>query len=483
MNRVLLAVLVTATACSHTTIGKHTAALTAVAAPVCDGVTDDRVAVQAAIDAHAGRELVLPAGTCLITQNPGHYWSLMVPAGTTLRGTGRSATVLQQAPGAGPSVQLLEVLGAADVTITDLTLDGRKAEQTVDPHRALIFAKQSPRLTLRRLTLQHATGDGVEIYDGSDDPDVYDVLATGNDRNGLTLGGGTRGGMFAASQFVGNAAQQFDSEGAPVHGVTIRGCLFDGGTASTDYVLTMTGMGADLMSHGWTVTDNVVNGSALMVWITDVVYARNTGVNPTPKPSVRVYRTADKIRIQDNVLSTTAPASFDAGGLVYITGTGAGQTPAGVVVSGNTLTTSAAAFGVVAIGARDITVVNNTLTGAGGARGSEAGVFIRAVHPDVPTVSATIRGNRIANFGQYGVLLGGNGTAQIQSVEIAGNWFADTAPAPSMTKALYLGDDTNVARRVTAVDNALAGGTTVMIARPPAGAWTAYGDGGRWVMP
>src|ERR1043165_514117 len=250
---------------------------------VGDGKTDDRAALQAALDAPGPHVVYLPNGTYLVSQAPRSYWSLVARPRTQIVGESRD-TVIKLAPDAGVSVQLLEVLEAPDVTVTNLTLDGAKDDQSVldtdhrpDQHRANLFAKQSPRLTLLSVTSRNATGDGVEIYDGSDDSVVVDLLATGNLRNGLTLGGGTTGGTFVSSQFVGNGAQQFDSEGAPVHNVTIRGCLFDGRRVSDDFVLTMTGMGADQMSHGWTVTDNVVNGGGLLVWISDVVSARSSG--------------------------------------------------------------------------------------------------------------------------------------------------------------------------------------------------------------
>lgn len=445
---------------------------------------DARPALQAAIDAAPGREVLIPNGEYLLTQEPGTYRCLRIPPGTTLRGESRDGVVLRMAPGAGPSVQLIDVTDAPDVTIRDLTLDGNKAVQSVDPHRGGVFARQSPRLSLRGVTARNFTGDGCELVDRSDDVTVFDVLCTGNDRNGLTLGGGTTGGTFASSQFVANRAQQFDSEGAPVNDVTITRCLFDARGASNDYVLTMTGMGAgELLSRGWSVTDCEINGPAGMVWIEDVVFARNRGVNPTTKPSLHIYRTTDRILVHDCMLTATGRNGYDAGAVIYVVGTGLGQAPGRVAIFRNLLTTLQPAYGITAVCARDVEIVDNAITGAGIARLDEAGIFVRATRTDVPVERLSIMRNTVRNFGAYGVLLGGNGAARILETSIVGNAFSDTSLVPTMLQALRLGDDTDTARLVTQYDNTIAGGVARLIARSPGGGAVPWGSGTRWTMP
>lgn len=479
--------------------GSEATSASALTAPgvVCDGTADARPAIQAALDAAAPGDVVsLPDGVCLVSQAPGKFGALWPHAGVTIRGQSRAGTVIKLAGASKLAIQTIYVMQAANVTITNLTVDGNAAGQTVlgtntttgapmpDPHRAGVFAKQSPHLTLDNVTLRNATGDGAEIYDGSDDPSVVNVEASDNGRNGLTLGGGTVGGVFSRSLFLRNGAQQFDSEGNTVSDVTIRDCVFDALGVSQDFVLTMTGMGSDKMSHGWTVTDNVVNGGALAVWITDVVYARNTGTNPTGRPSVWVYRTADRIRIQDNVLLVSGAATFDEGAIVYVTGTGDGQTPAGVVIAGNTLTTSAPGNGVTAVGVHDIVIEGNTITGAGIAKSWQAGIFIRAAKLEVPLERAIVRRNTIGDFGAIGVRLGGGGTGatttHINVVDISENAFSSNG---AMVKALYLGDDPATVRKATQSENTMSGATTVLVTHPPGGVASVWGDGTRWVQP
>jgi hypothetical protein len=228
----------------------------------------------------------------------------------------------------------------------------------------------------------------------------------------------------------------------------------------------MTGSSAAVRSARWTVTDNVVNGSALAVWITDVLYARNTGVNASDKPSVRVYRSCDRVHIEDNVLSTTTPAAFDAGALVYVTGTDPGQAPGGVVIARNVLSTTAPAFGVSAICARDVQVIDNVIRGVGA-----IGVFVRATRVDEPMRSALIERNAVSGFG-VGVLLGGNGAAKIWRAAIEDNVFTGAAAALSLDDGL--GETLDVTQARNTADGALMG-------RPASGAMSA-GDGQRWVV-
>lgn len=438
-----------------------------------DGVTDDRAAIQAALDDAAGRVVYFPIGTYRAAQNGTHYWCLIVRPGTTLLGESRTGSIVQQAPGAGPSVQLFQVEAAPDVTFRNLTLDGLRDQQVdLNPHRAGIFVKQSPRFVMRHVTSQNFTGDGVEIYDQSNDSEGYDILMQGNARNGLTLGGGTTGGSFVASRFLSNGAQQFDSEGgSPISNVTLTGNLFDALGASNDYVLTMTGGGADKRSTGWTVTHNVVNGAALVLWNTDLVYAFNVGVNPSSKPSLYIYRSADRIDVHHNALTMTGLPAFDAGAIVYVIGTNPGQSPGGVSIRHNILTSTVPAYGITAMCVRELAIEDNAITGSGG---TGSGVFVRVTKADEPVKEVLVYRNTVTGFGRWGVWLGGNGLAQIWKVEIANNTFTD------VQTALNLNDGTNAARDVTAYGNTVWGGT--LLIHPPAGVSQVWGDGTRWIQ-
>ncbi len=441
---------------------------------VGDGVSDDRAAIQSAINAATPADPVwVPTGIYRVGQAAGEFACLLAKPGIQILGESRTGSIIRAADGLGPSCSVLRIEDAPDVVLRDLTIDGNRAGQDVNQWRHGAFVKRSPRLSVCAVTFVGAGGDGIEIYDGSDDAIVTDVLCTANTRNGLTLGGGTTGGVFYRSQFTLNGAEQFDCEGGPVHHVTIRGCLFDAEGASEDHVLTMTGSGAGdgARSRGWVVVDNVVNGSALILWIDDVIYARNTGINPTVLPSVYVYRRCENIRIAGNVLHTTAPAAFDAGALVHVLAASSpGQASAGVRIEGNALTTTASATGISAIGARDILIADNKVRGGGGG----IGMFVRAILPSVPTESVIIERNSIIGFSDHGLYLGGNGVppevARILNTEIVGNTF---------DRPLMLGDDNNTAMTVTVADNGYDG-PGHLVTRAPGGAPESWATGTRW---
>ncbi len=457
-----------------------------------DGVAPNRIAFQGALNAAAGGTVFVPNGTYLLEQDPRQFGSLFLNSmhsGTAIRGETRDGVVLRMAPGAGTSEQLIYLLGCADCTLENLTIEGQRAIQTVDPHRAGIFAKQSPRLRLFSVASRGFTGDGAEIYDGSDDPTVVDVELSGNGRNGLTLGGGTTGGMFTNSRFSGNDAEQFDSEGGSggpaIDHVTITDCAFDGAgpdgaLVSRDFVLTMTGTSTDTRSKGWTVTHNTVNGSALILWINDVVYSHNTGINPSNKPSVYVYRSVDDITIEGNTLAASGLDAVDtiAPAIVEVIGTNTFQCAQRVRIIGNTLSTALPQFGITGICAHNLTIENNVIYGAGVAH-YDAGINLRTTRATEPMEDVRVARNQIYNFGWRGLRVGGNGNAVLGRLVISDNIFGDTGSG-AMSTALDLNDGTNAARDVTAYGNTMSGGTTTLLVHPPGGIPALWGDGLRW---
>ncbi len=429
--------------------------------------------IQALLDANAGGLVTLPNGTYTLPHSGAGY-CLRIPAGTTLRGESRDGCILRAAAGLPDAVQLLQV-SAPDARIERLMLDGNASEQTVSikQQRHGVFCKQGPRCSIVDVTARNFTGDGFYFYDGSDDPLVSGCLSTDNQRNGLTMGGRTTGGMFRNSQFVGNGAEQFDLEGGlPISGGTITGCTFDTLGRSNDFVLTITGHAWDIRSSGWTITHNTVNGAVAIVWATDVVFAHNTGTNATGKPSVYIYRTCDRILIHRNDLHTIGSAQMDGGSMVHIVGTNPLQSPGGVVVSDNVLTTTQPVYGVSAVCARDVQITGNTITGVPGQR-YECGVYVRTTRELEPVRLAIIERNAITGFSGHGVRLDGNGAARIDRVRISDNVFSCGKAALNLNSGL------NEARDVTVYGNTADG---VEMIHPPAGVPVPWGDGTRWVM-
>jgi hypothetical protein len=168
---------------------------------VGNGIADDTVAIQAAVNAAAaGRGVVvIPPGTYLVT-------TITVPAGITIEGYGAT---LRRPANQGKWVRTLNVpetggySGDADsplLTIRGLTIDGNSANQ--GPYRNyeleqahLIFLSADPtkagrlRVALEDLVLRNCVADGVSVYRNVD---LQMVNCRADDcwRGGLTVTGG-----------------------------------------------------------------------------------------------------------------------------------------------------------------------------------------------------------------------------------------------------------------------------------------------------
>ena len=123
---------------------------------VGDGVTDDRAALQAAINAvgAGGGEVCVPAGSYKVTS------SLALRSGARIVGSGRGRSRILAAPGISTAV-LLGTSGAAvvDVDIVDLCIDGAWGSVTVA--LAGMQVTNGSRITVERCDLQNLGGPGV----------------------------------------------------------------------------------------------------------------------------------------------------------------------------------------------------------------------------------------------------------------------------------------------------------------------------------
>lgn len=447
-----------------------------------DGVTDDRSAIQTALAAAApGSFVYAPNGLYLVGKGAGS-WCLTIPSGVTMRGESRDGVVLLQAPGIPGGVRILDV-ESPGVTISDLTLDGNKGAQTVDEHRAGVFALNAPGLVIRNVVARNFTGDGLYLYNGEDGAVVDRVLVTGNDRNGITLGGTMTGVSITNSTFVASHAQQIDSEAPAGHqdNVTITGCTIDGGGVSTDYALTVSGSSTTMRSKNWLVQGNTINGGVLVVWAEGARIVGNHGVNPTALSSVRVYRTSEDTTISGNDLTATSATV----GVISVSGTGGGP-PRHTRIIGNTLRSRATtpSVGVSVQGAASVEIADNTIIGAGVAGGS-LGIYLRATLTDplIAWDSAVVARNRISGWGATALSVWGNGAAPLGRLHIFDNIFDDWTGTTTTAMALNA-DGTGAARLVEMHGNLMLGGVATLVGSPPpVGMYSAMTTGDRWSVP
>jgi hypothetical protein len=444
-----------------------------------NGTTDDRAAIQAAIDSCASsgdRDVYFPSGTYLVTRNGSAFYNLNVPSGIRLRGASQSGVMLKQAAGMAGSVRILFITGD-DVHVEDMTLDGNKANQSVDEHRAGIFATTTNRLVVQNVTAQNFTGDGFYLFTAANESTLRGVYARGNNRNGITFGGAITGAVVTGSRFIGNAVQQVDSEpgvGAAVNHITITGCTIDGAGVSNDYALTVSGSANTSRSYGWSIVGNTINGGIFIVWTEGVQVSANRGINPTTKSSVTVYRKSSNVSVVGNDFHLTQ-TTVSLGG-IYVVGTGPGDTPERVVIAGNTVKVDQpASVGIQAQGAISVTIANNNVRGASASSSGNAGIFVRATIGAEDFRSAIVTGNTVANFGQYGIEIAGNVTAKLLSLDVSHNILDDDAATPTMTTGIRLDDGTGAAKQISLIGNQIMGGVMASVVSYPASAVVLIG--------
>jgi hypothetical protein len=420
-----------------------------------DGVADDRVAIQTALDACL--VVHLEPGRFMVTQAPAPaaYYSIRIEAGRFLIGSGKALTTIIQAPDTAISVRILQVVGA-DALIEDMTLDGNKTNQTIAPldeHRAGIFMTGASRTTVRRVAARNFTGDGFYIHIGSNDVVMEDVEARFNIRNGLSFGGGTKGGSITASVFADNGAQQLDSEPGPgmvVDNVIITGSTFDVG-AVNNYAITMSGSGTSWRSRGWIISGNVINGAVFAVWTDASTIASNVSTNSTSKPCYTIYRKSVGVSIIGNECSQEQSKVNQA--VVYIAGTSSTNMPEAIVVADNVFRSfsQAKAFGVHATGVISLHIFDNVIQGPNLAATGYAGVYVRATILDAAVRAVIVERNRIYGWGDAAFRLAGNtvggSSAKVYLVRLIGNFIS----AGPQQRAFVI--DTNAVPRVIVKSN------------------------------
>jgi len=382
--------------------------------------TDVRVDVQALIDATpSGGLLVLPDGDYLVTRAGSAYWSLRIPAGVTVRGSG--ATVLRQAAGMDASVRLVQMDGA-NAALERITLDGNASLQTADEHRSGVFVAASG-VVLRNVTARNFTGDGFVAHVGASSLTLDGCAATGNQRNGFTMSAPMTDIVVRGGTYSGNAVQQIDSE--PVTGavanVTINGATIDIGTTDGQ-AITVSGISSSTRSSSWRIVGNLIRGQIFVVWADDVVIAGNGINNPsTWRDAVWIYRNSTRVTVARNLIIGDNPYAVGAAG-VHVDGAGAPNSPDAVVIAQNTISMySPTSYGIRANGCLTVAIVDNVLTGAGLSAPYYVGIYLRATDPSMPFALVTLSGNTIAGFGHRGIDVRGSGASQLTMLRAIGN--------------------------------------------------------------
>jgi len=150
-----------------------------------DGITDDTIAIQAALD--QGGTIFVPNGTYIISS------TLLIGSNTRLLGQGPLAVLRLKA---GANTQILrnadQVGGNASIVVENLTLDGNKAQQTALTGANLNFTKVTDGI-IRGVITKDGADSGLWLVDCNHIL-VHGVTAISNTRTGISIRGNAGAG-------------------------------------------------------------------------------------------------------------------------------------------------------------------------------------------------------------------------------------------------------------------------------------------------
>lgn len=150
----------------------------------CDGATDDSAAIQVSITANPGRTITIP-GICIATG------LTITTAATALVGEGFGVSVLRRPASASTGNAMISVTGnIGNVQISNLTLDGNKANNTVAAPNLFITGAYQFRIQIESINSKGQSG--LSLTSTGDQSSGTTSIITGghfgsNDVNGIGM--------------------------------------------------------------------------------------------------------------------------------------------------------------------------------------------------------------------------------------------------------------------------------------------------------
>ena len=249
---------------------------------VGDGVTDSTSSIQAAIDAVSaagGGVVFLPAGTYLVHDNDADGNALLNKTGVHIMGAGRGvATLKLRSPDQGETAIIGEDAAAAYVAVTDLTLDGDRANQTgtVDAsHRGIRGSAYSHDKLYAHLEIKNIWGRGISTNE--DGASLYATLtdcAYNVTIDDVTLDSvGTKNIHVRRSKYVSVSNCHANTLATP--NSTDNCAAFE---ASASHHVSFSNCHARHQTAGWGVTLRCTNGSQYVTYTNNTGYAGRQGI-------------------------------------------------------------------------------------------------------------------------------------------------------------------------------------------------------------
>ena len=344
-----------------------------------DGVTDDTVAIQRAVNAVAGTggTVIVPDGTYMINAVVSRSSGLRIGNNMTLSLT--SGAVLKALPNSAGNYAVVAIMGVSNVTVTGGTITGERSSHngTTGEWGMGVYIGASSNVTIQNLLVNECWGDGVYVTDSSANVTICNIVSDHNRRQGLSV--------------------------TSVNGIVVRNSTFKNTTGTDpECGIDFEPNGGEIINNalvtGCTLTNNSGGGMSCgfhdaysaPTAITNTVFDSNTitgnGVNPVSsgyRPAVKVSHSLGNVSIMNNVISNNLGQ-----GIMVMDGS------ANTRVNGNTITgtlfyngnTTWTGGGIYISASPNSSITNNTVRG-------NAGIGIWNVTGD-PTV--TITGNNVS---------------------------------------------------------------------------------------
>jgi len=269
-----------------------------------DGVTDDTAAINLALA--VGGKIYFPSGTYLCST------ITLVSSDTHIFGDKKSVIKLKNSV----DVDLLDLSNFDNITISDLTFDGNKANQTVDVNSVCVRGDGCSNVILQNCTIKNSALSGINIRNSDGVKVVNNIFTDCGTKNSVNSGDA----MYLAFNTNDYVSGNTVTNPARI-GIIIKGSAGPTATNSTvigNYVINSgeNGIGTE-------------DGNARILIANNVVVDAGDNVFASTKAGIVVGETGEKITVSGNIIHN--PGSY---GIEVVHG--ADET----IVSGNSITSS-----------------------------------------------------------------------------------------------------------------------------------------------
>lgn len=373
---------------------------------VGNGVADDTAAIQSAIDAAtaAGGGIVwFPVGVYLVSNQAGvDAACVYVKTGCVLWGESKTGSVIKLDAGQPNFTRPFVVYQATDVCIQNLTVDGNKANQTVDEHRAAIFIDTFERVVLQDLILHDNSGDAAHFFVGNDVV-MQRCYCHDNDRKAVSITGGPCSNMTVRDcQFIDNWGGQLHIESqSEMSYLRFEDSYVGYPVGAANVSVSLGGITRDAVISGVTIFGTLgVSVDAKRVRIQNCRVETAAGRHETPLGIS--FNVEDCIVEGCVIIQGDDQDTEDHAVLVQAAFSSDPERPRGIIIRDNHIETSYAfSHGISLVNTESVTIEGNSIVNPVAANNGRSAVSIVASDPGFSSpqvVEVFITGNKMVDW-------------------------------------------------------------------------------------